>query len=94
MKKLSKRMYVIIFVVLNCMSLGSWWYVSTKDERESKTRFEQRIKFAERQRVEIDIIEQTVQLSRLHRAIVEKTIWQEQGKFCTAKKEVKQNGSE
>jgi len=55
----------IIAVVLVCASLGIWWFVATKDERQAKAQFELLVNFANRQQVEIAIITQNAELKRL-----------------------------
>ncbi len=53
---------VIIVVVLLCVGLGVWWFVSTKDQRAAKAQYEQLVRYANRQAVQIAIIEQASKL--------------------------------
>ncbi len=54
---------LIIVVVLVVVGLGIWWFVSTKDERAAEVELETMIKFAQRQALEIAIIEQSSKLA-------------------------------
>ena len=69
--KLKKWTYeLIIVVVLLCIGLGVWWFVATKDVRQAEAEFEQLVKFANRQAVEIAVIKQSAELQQLTQAIV------------------------
>lgn len=54
---------LIIVAVLVIVGLSVWWFVSTKDTRQANVQYEQLIKFANRQAVEIAIIEQASKLA-------------------------------
>ncbi len=62
---------VIIVAVLLVVGLGVWWFVATKDERATKADTELMIKFAQRQALEIAIIEQTSKLTDYKRQIAQ-----------------------
>lgn len=52
----------VIVVVVLCVAGGIWWHQSTKEQRRADAQYEQLIKFANRQAVEIAIIEQASKL--------------------------------
>lgn len=54
---------LIIVVAALCIGLGGWWFVATKDERAEKAELEMMINFAQRQALEIAIIEQASKLT-------------------------------
>ena len=54
---------VIGIVVLLVAGGAVWWFVSTKDERTSKAELETMIKYAQKQALEIVIIEQASKLT-------------------------------
>ena len=62
---------IIIIVALVCVGLGIWRYTSTKAERQANFQYEQLLKFANRQAVEIAVIEQAAKLELLKRKLVE-----------------------
>ena len=54
---------IVIAIVLLLITGGSvWWFVSTKEERAVKAEYDLLVKFAQRQAVEIAIIEQRSKL--------------------------------
>ena len=62
--KLSKWTYELIIVaVLVCVGLGVWWFITTKDERATNADTKAMIKYAQRQALEIAIIEQASKLT-------------------------------
>lgn len=63
------KIEAIIVVVLLVLGLGIWWYISTGDERQASAQFEQLVKYANRQEVEIAIIKQDAELKMLKRAM-------------------------
>ena len=61
--KIRKWTYELIVVVVVLLIGGAgWWFNSTKDERAASAQYEQLLKFANRQAVEIAIIEQRSKL--------------------------------
>ena len=61
--KLGKwKIEAIAVVVLVVVGLGVWWLIATKDERATNRDTEVMIKYAQRQALEIAIIEQTSKL--------------------------------
>ena len=61
--KIRKWTYELIAVVVVLLIGGAgWWFNSTKDERQASAQYEQLLKFANRQAVEIAIIEQASKL--------------------------------
>ncbi len=60
---------VIIALLLGIAVTG--WLNCTKDERSAKARYEQLVEFANRQAVEIAIIEQAARLQQLKTAVKE-----------------------
>ena len=54
---------MIVVAVLVAVGLGVWWFVATKDERATKADTEAMIKYAQRQALEIAIIEQASKLA-------------------------------
>ena len=70
---MKKWMYeMIALLVLLCVGLCIWWYVSTNNERKSKVEFEKFVKFAERQKVEITVLKQREELERLKQEFARK----------------------
>ena len=67
---------VIIAVVALIVGGSGWWWNSTKDERQAKATYEQLIDFANRQAVEIAVIEQAEILQQLKQMLT--TAQQEQ----------------
>ncbi len=62
--KLSKWSYELIIVaVLVMVGLGTWWYVDTAPQRKADAEVEIMIKYAQRQALEIAIIEQASKLT-------------------------------
>ena len=59
----SMRKIVIVFVLLAIACGGLWWYLDSAPKRKAKVEIEAMIKFAQRQALEIAIIEQSVKLS-------------------------------
>ena len=73
-KKMKMRKWTceaIIVAVLLCMGGGRWWFVATKNERQADAQYEQYVKFAKRQAIEITIIKQAAELNRLRTAVAE-----------------------
>ncbi len=61
--KLSKvKIELVVIVLLIIVGLGAWWFVATKDARFSKSQYKQMVRVANRQAVEIAIIEQGAKL--------------------------------
>lgn len=67
------KVELIIAGVLLCVAGSIWWYVSTNDERKADAQYEQFVKFANRQQVEIAIIRQSAELQQLRSAIQQAT---------------------
>lgn len=63
------KLELIIVVVLLCMGGCIWWSVSTKDARKAKAQYEQLLNYANRQAVEIAVIEQAAKLELLKRTL-------------------------
>ena len=61
---------LIIVVVVLLIGSAGWWHNSTKDERRAKSQYEQLVKFANRQAVEIAVIEQAAKLKLLKLTLV------------------------
>lgn len=63
-----KKTIIVVAVVL--ITIGCiWGFMATKDVRRAKSEYKQLEKFANRQAVEIAIIEQSVRLQQLKMAI-------------------------
>jgi len=60
---------IIVVFVLVVVGLGIWWFVSTKNTRALEAQYEQLIKIANRQAVEIAIIQQAAELNRLKKTL-------------------------
>ncbi len=58
-----------VIAVLLVIILSVWWFVSTKDERTANAEIEVLIKFAQRQALEIAIIEQRSKLLNYKRQL-------------------------
>ncbi len=68
--KLGKwKIELIVVVLLVTIGLGVWWFVSTKDERIASSEIESMIKYAQRQALEIAIIEQSSKLADYRRRL-------------------------
>ncbi len=57
------KLELIIVAILLAVGLGVWWFVATKDERSQEAEIEIMIKYAQRQALEIAIIEQASKLT-------------------------------
>jgi len=57
----TKKIVIGIVVLLVLAGLG-WWFVSTRDARKAEAEYEMLMKFAQRQAIEIAIIEQRSKL--------------------------------
>ncbi len=62
---------VIVVGVLVIVGFGLWWFNSTKDIRAAEAEYEQLVRFADRQAVEIAIIEQSSKLKNYKLQIAE-----------------------
>ncbi len=63
-----KKTIIIVAVIL--VAVGCVWrFVATEDERKARAQYKQLEKFANRQAVEIAVIEQAARLQQLKRAI-------------------------
>lgn len=69
MKKWTYELIVVVVVLL--IGGAGWWFNSTKDERQADAQYEQLVKFANRQAVEIAVIEQAAKLELLKRTLAE-----------------------
>jgi predicted negative regulator of RcsB-dependent stress response len=70
---MKKWMYELIIVVaLACIGLGTWWFIDTKDARLANAKYEQLVKYAQRQSVEIAIIEQAAKIEKYKLQLTEK----------------------
>lgn len=69
--EISKRTLVLIAAVLLCVGGSVWYYVSTNDVRKADAQFEQLVKLANRQAVEIAVIEQTSKLQNYRQQIAQ-----------------------
>ena len=67
--KFDVKKLVIVTLLLGIVVTG--WLNCTKDERSAKARYEQLVEFANRQTVEIAIIEQAARLQQLKTAVKE-----------------------
>ncbi len=62
--KLSKfKIEIVIVVVLLCVVSGVWWFIATKNERATATEIKMMVDYAQRQALEIAIIEQASKLT-------------------------------
>ena len=69
---MKKWVYELIIVVVVLIIGGAgWWHNSTKAERAAAAQYEQLLKFANRQAVEIAVIEQAAKLKLLKRTLTE-----------------------
>lgn len=62
---------LIVVAALLVVGLGIWWWNSTKVERAANAQYEQFVKVAARQEVEIRIIRQAAELARMKQIIAE-----------------------
>jgi hypothetical protein len=62
---------LIAVVVLVGIGAGIWWFVATKDERALEAQFQQLVEIANRQQVEIAVIEQAARLQQLRQAAMQ-----------------------
>ena len=60
---------LIVAAVLLIVGLGVWWFVSTKDDRAYKAETEKLIRYAQRQALEIAIIENASKLTNYKQQI-------------------------
>ncbi len=68
--KLGKlKIELIIVLVLLVAGLGIWWFVATEAERTADREVEAMIKYAQRQALEIAIIEQASKLANYKRQL-------------------------
>ncbi len=68
--KLGKWSYeAIIVLVLIVIGLGIWWYVDNAPQRKADSKIEVMIKFAQKQALEIAIIEQASKLENYKQQI-------------------------
>ncbi len=65
------KLELTIVVVLLCVGSCVWWFVSTKDTRRAEAQYEQLLNFANRQAVEIAVIEQAAKLELIKRTLSE-----------------------
>ncbi len=65
---LKKLVVMIGLVVVVCA--GIWWFESTRESRIARAEFKQLVSFAERQAVEIAVIEQSFKLKQYRQAMV------------------------
>ena len=56
------KIEAIVGAVLICVGLVTWWYFATNDARKADAEYKQLVRHAERQAVEIAIIEQNSKL--------------------------------
>ena len=63
------KLELIIVVVLLVAGLGVWWFVATKDDRAADAEVELMIKYAQKQALEIAIIEQASKLADYRRQL-------------------------
>ena len=71
MRKSKWTYEVIIGAVLLVIGLGAWRFIATKDDRAAKTEIQTMIKYAQRQALEIAIIEQASKLSDYRKQLAE-----------------------
>ncbi len=68
--KLGKwKIELIAVVLLVVAGLGIWWFVATQDERKASSEYDRLVRFAQRQSVEIAIIEQSSKLEDYRRQL-------------------------
>ncbi len=60
--KIDVKKTVIVLCLILFAAASGYWFVTTKDERAKKAQYKQLVDFAERQAVEIAIIEQASKL--------------------------------
>ena len=60
---------IIIVVLVVGLMLGIWWFVATKDEWAMDAQYEQLLRFANRQSVELAVIKQAAELRQLRAAM-------------------------
>ncbi len=63
------KIEVSIVLVLVSIGLGVCWFIHTNPERKANAQFEQLVKYANRQEVEIAIIKQDAELRMLKQAL-------------------------
>jgi uncharacterized iron-regulated protein len=59
----------VVLVALACFALGPWWFIATKDSRLAKKQYNQLVRYAQRQAVEIAVIEQASKLKNYEKQI-------------------------
>jgi cbb3-type cytochrome oxidase subunit 3 len=65
------KIEAIIVAVLICVGVGVWWYAATNDVRKANAEYENLVRFAEKQAVEIAIIEQASTLQGYRQRIAQ-----------------------
>ncbi len=63
------KIEVTIVLMLIGIAIGIWWFIDTNPERKTNAQFEQLVKYANRQEVEIAIIKQDAELRMLKQAL-------------------------
>ncbi len=63
------KIEVTIVLVLMGIAIGVLWFIHTNPERKTNAQFEQLVKYANRQEVEIAIIKQDAELRMLKQAL-------------------------
>ena len=70
--KLGKwKIELIVIVLLAVVGLSVYWFVATKDARAAETELETMIKYAQRQALEIAIIEQASKLANYRQQLTQ-----------------------
>ena len=68
---LSLKKTIITVVLILASVAGVWWYISTADSRAEKAEINLMIKYAQKQALEIAIIEQASKLTDYRKQLVE-----------------------
>ncbi len=68
LSRLKVELIVTILVIAICLS--GWWFIFTKDQRKVATEYKQLVRIANRQAIEIVIIEQAEKLTNYRQQMI------------------------